>query len=129
MINQIDPTCKAKKKAKDRAVGLLKRFVILICQKIDTNCIIASRLGLHELSNLSEYEMVIAAHLVVPEDITVSWKDIAGLDNVIVELKESVVLPVKHRGMFQSSNLYSAPKGVLLHGPPGMIDDLSIRIV
>lgn len=72
------------------------------------------------MSNLSEYEMVIAAHLVVPEDISVSWKDIAGLDNVIVELKESVVLPVKHRGMFQNSNLYSAPKGVLLHGPPGM---------
>lgn len=63
--------------------------------------------------------MVIAAHLVVPEDISVSWKDIAGLDNVIVELKESVVLPVKHRGMFKNSNLYSAPKGVLLHGPPG----------
>lgn len=29
MINQIDPTCKAKKKAKDRAVGLLKRFEYL----------------------------------------------------------------------------------------------------
>lgn len=25
MINQIDPTCKAKKKAKERAEGLLKR--------------------------------------------------------------------------------------------------------
>lgn len=54
-----------------------------------------SRLGFKEgnLSNLSEYEMVIAAHLVVPEDISVSWKDIAGLDSVVQELKESVVLP------------------------------------
>lgn len=73
------------------------------------------------LSNLSEYEMVIAAHLVVPDDINVSWKDIAGLDNVVQELKESVVLPVRHRGMFSTSNLYQAPKGVLLHGPPGKI--------
>jgi ATPase family AAA domain-containing protein 1 len=72
-----------------------------------------------KLSNLSEYEMVIAAHLVVPDDITVSWKDIAGLDNVVEELKESVVLPVRHRNMFNNSSLYSAPKGVLLHGPPG----------
>lgn len=65
--------------------------------------------------------MVIAAHLVVPEDISVSWKDIAGLDNVVQELKESVVLPVKHRDMFTNSTLYQAPKGVLLHGPPGKI--------
>lgn len=79
-----------------------------------------SRLGFKEnFSNLSEYEMVIAAHLVVPDDINVSWKDIAGLDNVVQELKESVVLPVKHREMFQTSTLYQAPKGVLLHGPPG----------
>lgn len=63
--------------------------------------------------------MVIAAHLVVPEDINVSWKDIAGLDAVVQELKESVVYPVKHRDMFQASQLYQAPKGVLLHGPPG----------
>lgn len=63
--------------------------------------------------------MVIAAHLVVPEDINVSWKDIAGLDSVVNELKESVVLPVKHREMFKNSQLYAAPKGVLLHGPPG----------
>jgi ATPase family AAA domain-containing protein 1 len=71
------------------------------------------------VSNLSEYEMVIAAHLVVPEDISVSWKDIAGLDGVVQELKESVVLPVRHRGMFEKSTLYQPPKGVLLHGPPG----------
>lgn len=82
---------------------------------LEPNC----RLGISNLSNLSEYEMVIAAHLVVPEDITVSWKDIAGLESVVQELKESVVLPVKHRNMFKTSTLYQAPKGVLLHGPPG----------
>lgn len=72
-----------------------------------------------KLQNLNEYELVIAANLVVPEDISVTWRDIAGLDNVVQELKESVVLPVKHREMFKTSTLYQAPKGVLLHGPPG----------
>lgn len=71
------------------------------------------------MKSLTDYELVIAAHLVVPEDINVSWKDIAGLDHVVQELKESVVYPVKHRNMFEDSSLYSAPKGVLLHGPPG----------
>lgn len=74
-----------------------------------------------KFQSLNEYELVIAAHLVVPEDINVTWKDIAGLDNVVQELKESVVLPVKHREMFKTSTLYQAPKGVLLHGPPGYI--------
>lgn len=62
---------------------------------------------------------MIASHLVVPDDIPVSWKDIAGLDSVIQELKESVVLPVRHRELFNQSKLWQAPKGVLLHGPPG----------
>ena len=63
--------------------------------------------------------MVIASHLVVPDDITVSWSDIAGLDAVIEELRESVVLPIRHRNLFANSQLWQAPKGVLLHGPPG----------
>ena len=48
----------------------------------------------------NDYELMIATHLVVPADITVSWNDIAGLDNVIQELRESVVLPVRHRDLF-----------------------------
>lgn len=71
------------------------------------------------VGSLNDYELVIASHLVVPEDITVSWNDIAGLESVVQELKESVVLPIKHRQLFASSALWQAPKGVLLHGPPG----------
>jgi len=63
---------------------------------------------------------MIAGGLVVAEDIHVTWSDIAGLESVVQELKESVVLPIKHKDVFQhSSKLYQAPKGVLLHGPPG----------
>lgn len=70
-------------------------------------------------TTLSDYELAIASHLVVPDDITVSWTDIAGLDSVVQELRESVVLPVRHRNLFATSQLWQAPKGVLLHGPPG----------
>lgn len=70
-------------------------------------------------NTLSDYELVIASHLVVPDDITVSWNNIAGLDAVIDELRESVVLPIRHRHLFTNSQLWQAPKGVLLHGPPG----------
>lgn len=62
---------------------------------------------------------MIASHIVVPSDISVSWSDIAGLDSVVQELRESVVLPVRHRNIFSQSKLWQAPKGVLLHGPPG----------
>lgn len=62
---------------------------------------------------------MIASHIVVPSDIPVSWNDVAGLDSVIQELRESVVLPIRHRDLFNQSKLWQAPKGVLLHGPPG----------
>lgn len=62
---------------------------------------------------------MIASHLVVPENISVSWNSIAGLDNICQEIKESIVFPVCHRDMFSASSLYQPPKGVLLYGPPG----------
>lgn len=61
--------------------------------------------------SLNDYELVIASHLVVPEDISVNWSDIAGLDAVIEELRESVVLPIRHRHLLATSKLWEAPKG------------------
>lgn len=69
--------------------------------------------------HFNDYELIIASHIVVPSEIKVSWSDIAGLDTVISEIQESVVLPVRHRYLLNSSKLWQAPKGVLLHGPPG----------
>ncbi|XP_061387761.1 outer mitochondrial transmembrane helix translocase [Musca vetustissima] len=106
MMNQIDPTSKNKKKAKLKAEQQLKR----LCEQ-----------GNFEINTqkFNDYELMIASHIVVPDDIPVSWSDIAGLDSVIQELRESVVLPVRHRYLFSQSKLWQAPKGVLLHGPPG----------
>ncbi|EDW76057.1 uncharacterized protein Dwil_GK14869 [Drosophila willistoni] len=106
MMNQLDPTSKNKKKAKLLAEEQLKRLSKEDGLKLTTQ-------------EFSDYELMIASHLVVPADIKVQWSDIAGLDLVIQELRESVVLPVQHKDLFKSSKLWQAPKGVLLHGPPG----------
>jgi ATP-dependent 26S proteasome regulatory subunit len=63
--------------------------------------------------------MMIASHLVDPAEITVSWEQIGGLQSVIQEIKETVILPIKRKDLFTDSHLTSPPKGVLLHGPPG----------
>ena len=46
-------------------------------------------------------------------------KDVAGLEPLVAELKQAVILPIQKRSLFSNSALMSAPKGVLLHGPPG----------
>ena len=53
MVNFLDPTNKGKKKARLQAEAQLKRLNL-------------------SLSELNEYELVIASRLVVPEDINVS---------------------------------------------------------
>ncbi|XP_030246493.1 ATPase family AAA domain-containing protein 1 [Drosophila navojoa] len=106
MMNQLDPTSKNKKKAKLLAEEQLKR----LSKENNFNV---------NIQTFTDYELMIASHLIVPADITVKWSDIAGLDSLIQDLRESVVLPVRHRDLFKESKLWQAPRGVLLHGPPG----------
>ena len=103
LMDAMDPTRKAKLKAEAQAKALFKSL------GVDPK----------ETEGIDEYELTIASQLVLPESMATSWKDIAGLDAVINEIKESVILPIKKRKLFAQSNLLSAPKGVLLHGPPG----------
>ncbi|KAI9753090.1 MAG: hypothetical protein M1815_000116 [Lichina confinis] len=69
---------------------------------------------------LNQYEQAIAMEVVAPEDIPVTFEDIGGLDDIIEELKESVIYPLTLPHLYSySSSLLSAPSGVLLYGPPG----------
>ncbi|KAI9839186.1 MAG: hypothetical protein M1819_003179 [Sarea resinae] len=69
---------------------------------------------------LSQYEQSIAMELVAPEDIPILCADIGGLEDIIEELKESVIYPLTLPHLYsQTSSLLSAPSGVLLYGPPG----------
>lgn len=58
--------------------------------------------------------------VVAPEDISVSFDDIGGLEDIIEEVKESVIYPLTMPHLYShSAPLLSAPSGVLLYGPPG----------
>lgn len=100
MVQYLDPTRKQKIESQKRAERILKRI------------------GLNDVK-LSEYELSIAAQLVDPQTINVSWEDIAGLEDIIQEIRETVILPIQKRDLFAGSSLIQPPKGVLLHGPPG----------
>ncbi|KAF8515287.1 P-loop containing nucleoside triphosphate hydrolase protein [Gautieria morchelliformis] len=80
---------------------------------------VLKRLGRKNMQ-LSEYEQIIAAEVIHPDDIEVKFSDIGGLDPIISSLRESVIFPLVYPTLFtSSSSLLSAPKGVLLYGPPG----------
>ncbi|XP_078421829.1 outer mitochondrial transmembrane helix translocase-like isoform X1 [Cetorhinus maximus] len=100
MVDTIDPTRRQKIDAKKKAAKLMKQIGV-------------------EGIKLSEYELTIAAHLVGPRTLKVTWRDIAGLDEVITELQETVILPFQKKHLFHGSKLFQPPKGVLLYGPPG----------
>jgi len=48
----------------------------------------------------------------------ISYDDIGGLGPVIGQIREMIELPLKHPELFKRLGV-EAPKGVLLHGPPG----------
>lgn len=56
--------------------------------------------------------------LVIKRDSCCSWEDIGGLEDVKLRLKQAVEWPLKHQDAFARLGL-KAPRGVLLHGPPG----------
>lgn len=100
VVEALDPTQRQKSNAKKRAEEMMRRIGV-------------------EGVSLNEYEMNIAAHLVDPHSMKVTWRDVAGLDDIITELQDSVLLPFQKRHLFRGSKLLQPPKGVLLYGPPG----------
>ena len=56
--------------------------------------------------------------LVIAEAPDVSWADIGGLGPQIDRIRDAIELPFAHPGLYRSYGL-SAPRGLLLYGPPG----------
>jgi len=74
----------------------------------------------HSQLVLDEYESTVANEVIHPDDIHVQFSDIGGLDSIVSSLLESVIYPLLYPELFGStSSLLTAPKGVLLYGPPG----------
>ena len=54
----------------------------------------------------------------IEERPNITYDDIGGLKYQIVELRETVELPIKHPEVFEEIGI-DPPKGILLYGPPG----------
>ncbi|GFP26771.1 transitional endoplasmic reticulum ATPase [Candidatus Hakubella thermalkaliphila] len=60
--------------------------------------------------------------------LKVSYEDIGGLDKEIQRIREMIELPLRYPQVFERLGI-DAPKGVLLHGPPGCGKTLIARVV
>ncbi|KAH7928751.1 AAA-domain-containing protein [Leucogyrophana mollusca] len=80
---------------------------------------VMKKLG-HKGLKLDEYEKTISSQVIHPDNISVRFEDIGGLDPIIASLRESIIYPLLYPALFASSSpLLAPPKGVLLYGPPG----------
>lgn len=69
---------------------------------------------------LNEYETIISQDVMDPRDITISFADIGGIDDIKAELWDLVVFPLIRPDLFRSeSGLVTPPRGILLYGAPG----------
>ena len=58
--------------------------------------------------------------LIRPDQLNMSFKDIAGYDKLIKQIKQQVILPIKYALKHKEIDaLTSPPRGILLYGPPG----------
>lgn len=104
LYKRLDPMFHQKEEAKRKAKDLIEHIETRHKRKI---------------CQLSDYEGMIAADLVAPEDIQVTFEQIGGLDDIKAKLQEALILPLQFPAMFQTCKLLSFPKGILLYGPPG----------
>jgi 26S proteasome regulatory subunit T5 len=72
-----------------------------------------------------EYDHRVKA-MEIEEKPTQTYHDIGGLDNQIQELIEAIIFPITQFKKFKHLGI-NPPKGVLLHGPPGLGKTLLAR--
>ena len=111
-----DPDSKAKEESRKKSAAILRRLDPPKTGDDDQDRLAPRKEDLV----LTQYEQAIAMDVIAPEDIPVSFEDIGGLQDIIEELRESVIYPLTMpSSVFGASNLTAAPSGVLLYGPPG----------
>lgn len=76
--------------------------------------------GIVKITDLTQVELLPEATEVTPEQNipSVMYEDLGGVKEAIGKVREMIELPLKHPELFDRLGI-DAPKGVLLHGPPG----------
>ncbi|MHA2496249.1 MAG: proteasome-activating nucleotidase [Candidatus Hodarchaeales archaeon] len=109
-------------------------FVVQVAGRIPTEELISgARVGLNQRS-FAVMEVLppsrdpLVRGMEVDERPDVSYGDIGGLDEQLLEIQETVELPLLQPELFEEVGV-DPPKGVLLHGPPGTGKTLLARAV
>jgi transitional endoplasmic reticulum ATPase len=74
--------------------------------------------GIVKITDMTEMELLPEAAELEREIPEVMYEDIGGIKPAITRIREIIELPLKHPELFNRLGI-DAPKGVLLHGPPG----------
>jgi transitional endoplasmic reticulum ATPase len=74
--------------------------------------------GIVKITDMTEMELLPEAAELEREIPEVMYEDIGGIRPAITRIREIIELPLKHPELFNRLGI-DAPKGVLLHGPPG----------
>lgn len=74
--------------------------------------------GIVKITDMTEMELLPEAIALEQEIPEVMYEDLGGIKPAITRIREIIELPLKHPELFHRLGI-DAPKGVLLHGPPG----------
>ncbi len=75
--------------------------------------------GPAQITDMTEVELLPEAVEIEETKVpSVTYEDIGGIGDAVQKVREMIELPLKHPEVFERLGV-DAPKGVLLHGPPG----------
>ncbi len=98
--------------------------------EIKMQVVSTSPAGIVKITDMTEVELLPEAVELPPEQAipSVMYEDLGGIKPAISKVREMIELPLKHPELFDRLGI-DAPKGVLLHGPPGTGKTMLARAV
>jgi SpoVK/Ycf46/Vps4 family AAA+-type ATPase len=84
----------------------------------------------------NDYETRILNDIVFPDQISITWNDVGGLETLKEQIYETLVLPLQNPGLFKANrkdpsqaSLAVVPRGVLFYGPPGTGKTMLAKVI